>query len=185
MAQTPPKRQSVQPTANELRLQRQNDSLSDLITRYKEAFSAMTTAPPLEGDAHLKGLHRFKVFVDVPSPLADTSGLRIRSELKLRQNGISVGDSLTDAFFNVDCVVLQPTGPTVDNLVVYSCYVYVDMYLVRQQPTRNRVLGVVWRSRSGVSMVGRNGFHDSLVSDVDAAMDEFLNAWYKANPKSG
>ena len=144
---------------------------------------AIANAPTLGGDARLKGLHSFTVFVNVESPHIDTTGLRTRVELKLRQNGVAVRDSLPDAFLNLDCVVLQPTDPTVAKLFTYSCYVYVDQGLIRLAPAINRVLGVVWRSRASVSLVGTNNFDGALASDVDDAMSEFLNAWYKANPK--
>jgi hypothetical protein len=129
----------------------------------------------------LRGLTGFDVQLSMSTStsLIDTVALRNRVELKLRQNGIGVGAD-EPPFLRVNCVALERDSSPI---IAYSCDVLVRQIVFRSFPSLLRTFATVWNSTGHVSTVGSSKFADSLFQQVDSSLDEFLNAWYKANPK--
>jgi hypothetical protein len=148
--------------------------------RPQQAATATPTIPAaIEESDVLRGLRGFDVDVSIRSDLADSSTIHNRVELKLRQNGIRVGKE-EFPYLLVSCVILQPKEGFV---YAYTCRVEVAQWVNRTFPAPLRVLATTWSSTSHVSTVGSDNLRASVANKVDAQMDEFLNAWFKANPK--
>ena len=145
----------------------------------RPASAAPATPIATDPDEALRELRGFDVHVAISAQAADTVGIRNRIEPKLRQNGIRVGSDQAP-YLLVSCVALErETEP----IVAFTCSVKVHQWVVRAWPSALRILASTWQSEGHVSTVGQTKFRDAIAAKVDAKVDEFLNAWYKANPK--
>lgn len=97
----------------------------------------------------------------------------------MRQNGIAI---LSDTM-----PLLHVTCSTVSNkevdVAAYSCGLHVRDFLVRSSPSPMRISSEVYQSFPAVGTTTRGRLDQNVRDFIDRVMDEFLNDWYKANPK--
>jgi hypothetical protein len=127
----------------------------------------------------LRGLKGFWVLIGVGDVPVDTTTIRNRVELKLRQNGIRIGPDEAAAL-TLQCVAVAADKPGISG---YSCWLGVHQLVVRTSPSPLRLDAETWRTRPHVSTVGSYNLRDSMARNIDVLCDEFLNDWFKANPR--
>lgn len=151
------------------------------------ALPASTTAQAMMPDvASLRGItHVWLAISPLRSDLAataDTSALRTKIELKLREHGIQVfgpGDIGTqaDAVVNVDVNSIHGVLWAID------AEVSVQQTATVQRTQFVDVTAITWRGGE-MSTVGDEHVADAVLSDASDAIDQFLDAWLQANPRS-
>lgn len=126
----------------------------------------------------LKGLTELRLYVGDLSEDAIKTGItkeRIKTitELKLRREGITIaeeGDALLFIVVYVRDRVMLITLDIYDGIILY------------RDPSIEHIAGIVWHSlRWGYEEPSISAKH--IYSTLSEQLDEFLNDWYKVNPK--
>jgi hypothetical protein len=144
------------------------------------AFAQTTTnAPQVEGHAILAGFKDFDFRANIDVPKADADYLRSSSELKLRQSGLGVSSDAV-AYLAINCLGTQNS---IAPIVSFTCRTFVRLPVLQTYPSDRVVMADVWSTSESIADVGVNRVNDALKRMVEAQLSEFLNSWYRANPK--
>ena len=129
-------------------------------------------------DSVLVGLDavKFRFMLSGQSSI-DTTSVRTHAEMRLRRAGLRV-DSLATPILELSCVTAGNATVSAWNCAVRQRNV-VDLYT----PRRGIYLPIVWETRPRVEAVGTPALSGTFSKTIDTVIDEFLNAWLKANPR--
>ena len=130
----------------------------------------------------LRGLPSVSVSFGIQAATADTTSLRSRVELRLRQAGVTIDPRAKSAIV-ISCNVMDRNANSSAGAVIFTCELTVSQLVVRITPTPLYVVGTVWSTTSMVGVVATSSFQNELALAIDGKITDFLNAWYKANPR--
>lgn len=126
----------------------------------------------------LKGLTELRLYVGNLSEDAINVGItkeRIKTitELKLRREGITIAEE-GEALLFIAVYVR-------DKVMVGTLDIY-DRIILYRDPSISHIVGIIWHSlRWGYEEPSISAEH--FYSALSEQLDDFLNDWYKANPK--
>lgn len=130
----------------------------------------------------LAGIEQVRVVFDLTSKLADSSAIANRVGLLLQQNGIRTADTTSfGAIVQVGCVATDNAPDR--EVIAYTCWTSVRQLVARYEQPQFSALAVVWESTRRVGSIRRDGLREKLHRTIEETIEEFLNAWYSANPK--
>ena len=107
----------------------------------------------------LKGLKGFRIYILVRSSSLDSTAIRTKVELKLRQNGILVGEG-NRPDLTVNCVALDRPEKDIPAL---SCYVEVGQPVTLVIIPSITTWATTWTSEMVLSTIGRTNFNSTAM----------------------